>query len=129
MQTRIKTETDPETKLKLRRFLRSITSAHKEVAAHAALLKKFEDAKAVEYDSIVAGNRDAITPGFFEYLQHVVVAEKEDPVRQEAVVKLGSQVATMVEAFERAAADEDAMQSAAEKFNVLLEVRFVHASN
>ena len=44
MQTRIKTETDPETKLKLRRFLRSITSAHKEVAAHAALLKKFEDA-------------------------------------------------------------------------------------
>lgn len=47
----IKAETDPETKLKLRRFLRGLKNAHADVTKYREFYSKFEYADESEYDS------------------------------------------------------------------------------
>lgn len=118
----IKTESNPDKKLKLRRFLRSLRTAHNDVDRFSALFSKFEAAEEVEYEAIVAGNRQTLTPGFFEYLEHIVLASHDDKKRQMELVKLGSKVAALGEAFDKASEDQAALDSAAEKFHSLLQV-------
>jgi len=47
----ITAETDPETKLKLRRFLRGLKNAHADVTKYRDFYSKFEYADESEYDS------------------------------------------------------------------------------
>lgn len=65
----IRSEEDPNQKLKLRRFLRGLRSASDDVAQTAQLFAKFDKADPIEYESIVAGNALALNAAFYEYLQ------------------------------------------------------------
>jgi prefoldin subunit 5 len=116
---------DPDVKLKLRRFRKGLLAAHDDVAAAKHTLKLFEDAEEGEHEALVVGHRDALSPAFFEYLKDVVASlgdGEEEKKQKEEVVRLGSRIAALLSAFERAQADEGALGSAAERFNKLLEV-------
>lgn len=121
----IAAESDPERKLKLRRFLRGLKDTSAATLRHAATLSRFEEAPIEEHESMVAGSQDDLGPAFFEYIQFQVTAAHEDKERQAELAELGVRIAALYEAFEVAEANQSALKAAVGNFQDLLQVRAV----
>lgn len=116
-------ETDPETKLKLRRFGRGLKDASEDVLRCREILRLFEAAPAAEHETMVAGHHEDLGKSFFEYVSHRVGAADGDKARQEELIELATRMSALCEAFDSAQGDEPALQTAVENFRGLLEVR------
>jgi hypothetical protein len=118
----VDSEADPDRKLKLRRFQRGLKAAHGDVSHFRDILALFEDAPEEDHEAIIAGNRSAFTPDFFEFLRHVVAASSEDKARQQELVSLVARIGALNTTFQRAEVDDAALDAAAGKFHSLLQV-------
>ena len=120
----IRDEEDPGQTLKLRRFKRGLTAAHKDVAVWQAFYKLFEETPEDEHDALVAGHKGTLTPQFYEFLQNKVSAVAADEEKQRRAVSMAARIGALHAAFERAHADTEALESAASTFQNLLQARF-----
>jgi hypothetical protein len=123
IEERIKTEKDPDKKLKLRRFSRGLKTAHEDIVKFSNFYAKFEAAEEGEYEAIVAGNEDILmSAGFFDYLGNIATAAADDKERAQQIIATGQRIAAIHEAYARAALDEQQMALAQEKLLSVLEV-------
>eukprot|EP00892_Ulva_mutabilis_P005879 jgi/Ulvmu1/3663/UM017_0077.1 len=119
----IKTEQDPETKLKLRRFSRGLRNAHDDVTKYREFYSKFEYADESEYEAIVAGNEDTLmSAGFFDFLGHIATAAHDDVEAQERIIVTGNRIAAIHEAYAKAAESQAQLAEAHAKLQDVLQV-------
>lgn len=133
-------EASPDDQLELRRFLRRLKGVHEETSRHRDLLEEFRTNASREWESMVAQYRGDMTQDFFEFIEiRIKAAEMQSRAREgkhtegdgggggftaveaEALAALGSQLAILVDAYDRVMADEQALASAGENFAQLLE--------
>ncbi|KAK9848032.1 hypothetical protein WJX84_010233, partial [Apatococcus fuscideae] len=72
----------PDEKLALQRLHRRLTSVHQELEIYNSLLKRFQDAPAYDWESIIALHRRDLIPSFFDHLQNVIGGMRADPKAQ-----------------------------------------------
>ena len=138
-------ESDGETQLELRRFLRRLKTVSQGMSSCKELLEGFRSSPSREWESMVAKYRSEMDSEFFEYIELRLRAaeaearkgnEKEEDgstdfsaqqenrfqsAEAEALAALGAQLAVLVDSYDRILADESALQSAGEKFSELLQ--------
>lgn len=125
---------DPDAQLEMRRFLRRLERVSHDLASRGELLEEFRKSPSREWESMVAKYRDDMGPEFFDYIElrlraaEAVARQKDGGEHEdglsaegEALAALGSQLAVLVDAYDRVVADETALQSAEQKFVDLLQ--------
>lgn len=120
----------------MRRSARRLKSVSDELAEYAALVDKFRAAPSRDWEALVAQHRNALGGEFFNYIElrvraatAVAAAAGQDESKDAAALAaLGSQVAALVEAHDRIAADETALVSASERFADLLASESMEAA-
>lgn len=121
---------------KLRRNARRLKSVSDELSEYAALVSKFRESPSAEWESMVALFRNSLAGDFFNYIELRVraaasaaaAAGEESSREAEALAALGTQVAALVEAYDRVLSDEGALDSAAERFSDLLQSETMEAA-
>jgi hypothetical protein len=128
---------DPDRQLELIRFKRRLQSVSDGMASHRDVLEEFRTNPSVEWESLVAHHRAAMGPEFFEYIEMRVRAsvslakknsnhndEDDDeslPVEAELLAALGTQLAVLVDAYDRVVSDTQALDAASQNFAELLQ--------
>ena len=134
--SQLETGENEEEARKLRRNARRLKSVSDELADYAALVSKFRESPSAEWESMVALFRNSLAGDFFNYIELRVraaasaaaAAGEESSREAESLAALGTQVAALVEAYDRVLADEGALDSAAERFSELLQSETMEAA-
>ncbi|KAI7846439.1 hypothetical protein COHA_000050 [Chlorella ohadii] len=113
---------EEEEQLALRRLGRRLATVHEELGMYQQLIDKFRSAPSSDWEGMVSLNRNTLSGEFFKYLDLRIKAAHDAAVEQEALLALAAQLAALVEAYDRVARDEQAMEAAAESFSSLLQV-------
>ena len=129
-------EAEEEEARRLRRTARRLKSVSDELSDYAALVTKYRSAPSREWESMVALYRNALSGDFFDYIELRVRAAaaaaaatgQEVSREAEAIAALGTQLAALVEAHDRVLADEEALDSATERFAELLQSESMEAA-
>ncbi|GMH32461.1 hypothetical protein BSKO_00295 [Bryopsis sp. KO-2023] len=114
-------ETDPGTQLGWREFRKALLNVHTEVSRYDEILVQFISSKTYEWDAIVAANREHMTPGFFEHLNNLIAAGKDDPEEQERLKEISTVTLALLNIYEQAAGDERSLQFARESLMDILQ--------
>ena len=113
---------DIDRQLELRRMSRRLKTVSDGVASHAEMVRAFREVPSHEWEAMVVNNRRKLSSEFFDYVEMRI---KAVPAGQEqerdALAALATQIFALVEATDRVIADQEAMNSAGEKFASLLE--------
>ena len=127
----------PKDQAKLRTLLKTLRNIHEEFGRYKVIAKKFESTDEADWEGLVAQNHEYMQAPFFEYwerrlAQQQLELEEEKEEDEEAAEKTAEQyaqrnnamlarVAALVSALQKAAADEETLQDAGQRFNELLE--------
>eukprot|EP00879_Flechtneria_rotunda_P007889 GHRR01008266.1.p1 GENE.GHRR01008266.1~~GHRR01008266.1.p1 ORF type:complete len:411 (+),score=155.79 GHRR01008266.1:362-1594(+) len=114
------TESDIDAKMRLRRVFRSLQGVDEEVSRYNDVLAKFLDAKEDEWEAVVAVYRGDLQKPFFEHMQCLVAAAKDDEARKEQLVMINTRLLALVTAHDSVAADPAKLEAAAEVYRDLL---------
>lgn len=128
---------DPDEQLELRRFLRRLVSVSDMLAEQKDLLDQFRQSSSMDWESLVARYRASMGADFFEYIELRIRAaqalhknsRKDDDGPQdegmsaeaEALAALGTQLAVLVDAYDKVVSDESALDAASQSFAELLQ--------
>ena len=128
---------DPDEQLELIRFKRRLQSVSDAMKGHRDVLEEFRTNPSVEWESLVAHHRAVMGPEFFEYIEMRVRAsvslsrqhadekgnDGEDslPVEAELLAALGTQLAVLVDAYDKVVSDTQALDAASQNFADLLQ--------
>ncbi len=125
---------DPDDQLELRRFLRRLVSVSDALAEQKDLLDQFRESSSMDWESLVARYRGSMGTEFFEYIELRIRAaqalhknsNKDDGpqgmcAEAEALAALGTQLAVLVDAYDKVVSDERALDAASQSFAELLQ--------
>lgn len=125
---------DPDEQLELIRCKRRLQVVSDAMASYKELLEEFRTNSSVEWESLVAQHRAMMGPEFFEYIELRVRASislaspnenatNDDslPVEAELLATVGTQLAVLVDAYDRVVSDTQALDAASQNFADLLQ--------
>lgn len=135
-EERAASEEDEEKQRAMRRTLRRLRSVWEELSEYAGMMDAFREAASRDWESMVTVNRPTLTSEFFAYLDLRVraaaaaaaAAGQEESREGEALAALAAHLAVLVEAHDRVAQDEAALEAAGESFASLLDVDSMDAA-
>lgn len=113
-------EDDVDKKMRLRKTFRSLQGVNDELARYNGVLKKFADAADDEWEAIVATYRGDLQKAFFEHLQCLVVAERDDKDQKEKLVLVNTRLLALVTNHDSIEANPEKLEAAAEVYRDLL---------
>ncbi|KAF8055819.1 hypothetical protein HT031_006594 [Scenedesmus sp. PABB004] len=113
-------EADVDKKMRLRRLFRSLQGVDEEVSRYNDVLAKFLAAQQEEWEAVVAVYRGDLQKPFFQHLQCLVAAAKDDKARKEELVLINTRLLALVTAHDSVAADTEKLEAAAEVYRDLL---------
>eukprot|EP00955_Chlamydomonas_euryale_P090565 364556-Chlamydomonas_euryale.AAC.6 len=97
-----------------------LSGVNDEVGRYNTVLKRFADAGDDEWEAIVAASRGELQKPFFEHLQCLVIAAKEDKAKCEKLVLLNTRLLALITNHDSIEADEDKLMAASEVYRGLL---------
>jgi len=113
-------EADIDKKMGLRKLFRTLQGVNEEVKRYNTILEKFLTANHDEWEAIVAVYRGDLQKPFFEHMQCLVAAAKDDKERLEQLVLINTRLVALCTNHDSVAADEDKLAAAAEVYRDLL---------
>ncbi|GIL63110.1 hypothetical protein Vafri_17236 [Volvox africanus] len=113
-------EADVDKKMALRKLFRALQNVNDEVSRYNRVLVKLAEAADDEWDAIVAAYRGDLQKPFFEHMQCLMVAAKEDPARLDQLVLVNTRLVALIANHDAVAADQDKLDAAAEVYRDLL---------
>ncbi|EFJ51826.1 hypothetical protein VOLCADRAFT_109605 [Volvox carteri f. nagariensis] len=113
-------EADVDKKMGLRKLFRALQNVNDEVSRYNRVLLKLADAADDEWDAIVAAYRGDLQKPFFEHMQCLMVAAKEDPSRLDQLVLINTRLVALIANHDAVAADQDKLDAAAAVYRDLL---------
>ncbi|GLI70397.1 hypothetical protein VaNZ11_015180 [Volvox africanus] len=113
-------EADVDKKMALRKLFRALQNVNDEVSRYNRVLLKLAEAADDEWDAIVAAQRGDLQKPFFEHMQCLLVAAKEDPSRLDQLVLINTRLVALIANHDAVEADQDKLDAAAEVYRDLL---------
>ncbi|GLC45942.1 hypothetical protein PLESTF_000714900 [Pleodorina starrii] len=113
-------EPDVDKKMGLRKLFRALQNVNEEVSRYNRVLLKLAEAADDEWDAIVATYRGDLQKPFFEHMQCLMVAAKEDPSRLDQLVLINTRLVALIANHDAVAADTDKLDAAAAVYRDLL---------
>ncbi|KAF6251429.1 hypothetical protein COO60DRAFT_1287543 [Scenedesmus sp. NREL 46B-D3] len=113
-------EADVDQKMRLRRLFRSLQGVDEEVHRYNDVLGKFLAAPQEEWEAVLAVYRGDLQKPFFEHMQCLVAAAKDDAPRKEELVIVNTRLLALCAAHDSVAADTTKLEAAAEVYRDLL---------
>lgn len=113
-------EPDVDQKMRLRRLFRSLQGVDEEVGRYNGVLAKFLAAPQEEWEAVLAVYRGDLQKPFFEHMQCLVAAAKDDAARKEELVMVNTRLLALCAAHDSVAADTTKLEAAAEVYRDLL---------
>ncbi|PNH08823.1 hypothetical protein TSOC_004608 [Tetrabaena socialis] len=113
-------ESDVDKKMALRKLFRALQNVSDEVSRYNRVLLKLAEAADDEWDAVVAAYRGDLQKPFFEHMQCLMAAEKDDPSRLDQLVLINTRLVALVANYDAVAADPDKLDAAAEVYRDLL---------
>jgi len=120
IKERADAEADIDKKMALRKVFRQLQGVNEEVNRYNSVLKKFADAQEDEWEAIVAVYRGDLQKGFFEHMQCLMAAAKDDKSRLEGLVAMNTRLVALCTSHDSIAKDQDKLDAAAEVYRDLL---------
>lgn len=113
-------EADVDKKMALRKLFRALQNVHEEVNRYNRLLLKLAEAADDEWDAVVAAYRGDLQKPFFEHMQCLMAAAKDDPERREQLVLINTRLVALISNHDAVAADPEKLEAAAAVYRDLL---------
>ncbi|GIM11879.1 hypothetical protein Vretimale_15350 [Volvox reticuliferus] len=104
----------------LRKLFRALQNVNDELSRYNRVLLKLAEAANDEWDAIVAAYRGDLQKPFFEHMQCLMVAAKEDPSRLDQLVLINTRLVALIANHDAVAADQDKLDAAADVYRDLL---------
>lgn len=91
-----------------------------EVARYNSVLAKFLTAGDEEWEAIVAVHRPDLQKPFFEHMQCLIAAARDDAEKKEQLVMINTRLVALCANYDSVGADQGALEQAAEVYRDLL---------
>uniref|UniRef100_A0A7S3QLQ9 Uncharacterized protein n=1 Tax=Dunaliella tertiolecta TaxID=3047 RepID=A0A7S3QLQ9_DUNTE len=113
-------EEDVDKKMAMRKIFRTLQGVNDEVNRYNAILRKFIEAGSDEWDAIVSHYRGDLQRPFFEHMQCLMAASKDDKEALDKLVMMNTRLVGLCASHDSVVKDQDKMAEAAENYRQLL---------
>ncbi|PNW69832.1 hypothetical protein CHLRE_18g748397v5 [Chlamydomonas reinhardtii] len=113
-------EADLDKKMALRKLFRALQNVNEELKRYNSLLLKLGEAADDEWEAVVAAYRGDLQKPFFEHMQCLIAAAKDDASKRDTLVLLNTRLVALIANHDAVAAEPEKLAAAAELYRDLL---------